>query len=76
MKTMDEITNAISEIVAEKLTQEERAALARILGRRINADCPEDEATMSVAYHATVDFLWMAFRISLGEKFQLLDLEG
>ena len=63
---------AINDIVADKLTVTEQGALARLLEA-----CQEEEGTeesCSIAYTGAVDFLWMAFRISDGEKEKLQEL--
>jgi len=63
---------AINDIVADKLTCMEQGALARMLEA-----CQEEEGTdeaCCMAYTGAVDFLWMAFRISDGEKEKLLEL--
>lgn len=70
------VFEGISEIAAGSLTENERLALARkICAFRELTE--EDDSLCQSAYDAcagTIDFLWMAHRISFSQKMDLLDL--
>lgn len=72
----EQTSKAINEIAADKLTDMEQTALSRLLNSLLDAEGKEDERTAALVYQGAVDFLWMAFRITLEEKHQLLDLGG
>ena len=63
---------AINDIVADKLTTMEQAALARMLDAAIREE--KGENTAYTEYMGAADFLWMAFRITDEEKTALLAL--
>jgi len=65
---------AINDIVGDKLTTVEQSALAKMLVA--NLDEIDGEPILFYGYIGAVDFLWMAFRISDGEKNKLLDLDN
>ncbi len=65
---------AINDIVGDKLTTVEQSALAKMLVA--NLDEIDGEPILFYGYNGAVDFLWMAFRISDGEKNKLLDLDN
>ena len=71
---------AINDILTDKLTTMEQAALARLLEaaraekrEERKAGVPEEYTSENV-YTAAADFLWMAYRITNEEKNELLDL--
>lgn len=77
-ETVDRYTKAVNEITCESLTCDEQAALARMLVAYIETEGEfESQRTADYCeYQGAVDFLWMANRIDLNQKFALLDLLG
>lgn len=74
IEAVNRYTKAINEITCDSLTNNEQAALARLL-----YDYCEAENNLEAeycAYQGAVDFLWMAFRITHTQKMDLLDLLG
>ena len=69
MKTL----KAINDIATDKLTTMEQGALAKLLDAAW-AEKGTETREAEAAYTAALDFLWMAFRLSIGEKNELLDL--
>lgn len=77
-ENVDRYTNAVNEIACDSLTLDEQAALARLLVAYIETEGEfESQRTADYCeYQGAVDFLWMAYRIDLNQKFALLDLLG
>lgn len=77
-ENVDRYTNAVNEIACDSLTLDEQAALARLLVAYIETEGEfESQRTADYCeYQGAVDFLWMANRIDLNQKFALLDLLG
>lgn len=74
IEAVNRYTKAVNEITCDSLTNNEQAALARLL-----YDYCEAENNLEAeycAYQGAVDFLWMAFRITHAQKMDLLDLLG
>lgn len=78
IKKVNRYSEAIRQITHCNLSPNEQAALVRLLIDYFEADGDlESHRTADYcAYQSAVDFLWMAFRITLGQKFELLDLLG
>lgn len=78
IEAVNRYTKAVNEITCDSLTNNEQAALARLLIAYFETEGDLESARTAdyCEYQGAVDFLWMAFRISHEQKMDLLDLLG
>lgn len=78
IEAVNRYTKAVNEITCDSLTNNEQAALARLLVAYFETDGDLESARTAdyCEYQGAVDFLWMAFRITHEQKMDLLDLLG
>lgn len=78
IEAVNRYTKAVNEITCDSLTNNEQAALARLLVAYFETEGNLESARTAdyCEYQGAVDFLWMAFRITHTQKMDLLDLLG